>query len=96
MATIKLSNNTTMPHLKADVATFLSYRQNNREKNFNILMTHLKADVATFLSYRQNNRERIYFNYFFLCFNATFSSISAISWRPVLVVEEAGVPGENH
>jgi len=28
-------------------------------------------------------------------FNATFSNISAISWRPVLVVEEAGVPGEN-
>jgi len=26
-------------------------------------------------------------------FNATFSNISAISWRPVLVVEEAGVPG---
>ena len=31
-----------------------------------------------------------------LIFNATFSNISAISWRPVLVVEEAGVPGENH
>jgi hypothetical protein len=32
-------------------------------------------------------------------FNATFSNISAISWRPVLVVEEPGVPGvpgENH
>jgi hypothetical protein len=29
-------------------------------------------------------------------FNATFCNISAISWRPVLVVEEAGVPGENH
>ena len=29
-------------------------------------------------------------------FNATFSNISALSWRPVLVVEEAGVPGENH
>ena len=28
--------------------------------------------------------------------NVTFSNISAISWRPVLVVEEAGVPGENH
>jgi hypothetical protein len=27
---------------------------------------------------------------------ATFSNISAISWRPFLVVEEAGVPGENH
>jgi hypothetical protein len=29
----------------------------------------------------------------FWCFNVTFSNISAISWRPVLVVEEAG---ENH
>jgi hypothetical protein len=29
-------------------------------------------------------------------FNATFSNISAISWRPVLVVEEAGVPEEKH
>ena len=28
--------------------------------------------------------------------NATFSYISAILWRPVLMVEEAGVPGENH
>jgi hypothetical protein len=32
----------------------------------------------------------------FLVFNATFMDISAISWRPDLVVEEAGVPGENH
>jgi hypothetical protein len=32
----------------------------------------------------------------FLVFNATLSNISAISWRPVLVVEEAVVPGENH
>ena len=32
----------------------------------------------------------------FLVFNATFSNISAISWRPVIVVGEAGVPGENH
>jgi hypothetical protein len=31
----------------------------------------------------------------FWCFNATFSNISAITWRPVLVVEEVGVPGEN-
>ena len=28
-------------------------------------------------------------------FNATFSNISAISWRPDLVVKEDGVPGEN-
>ena len=26
----------------------------------------------------------------------SFNNISAISWRPVLVVEEAEVPGENH
>jgi hypothetical protein len=32
----------------------------------------------------------------FIVFNATFSNISALSWRPVLVVEEVGVPGENH
>jgi hypothetical protein len=32
----------------------------------------------------------------FWCFNATFNNISAISWQPVLVVEEAGVPRENH
>jgi len=29
-------------------------------------------------------------------FNATFSNISAISWRPVVVVEEAEVLRENH
>ena len=31
----------------------------------------------------------------FLVFNANFNNISAISWRPGLVVEEAGVPGEQ-
>ena len=28
--------------------------------------------------------------------NATFNNISAISWWSVLLVEETGVPGENH
>jgi hypothetical protein len=27
---------------------------------------------------------------------ATFNNISVISWRSVLLVEEIGVPGENH
>jgi len=36
------------------------------------------------------------YDYLILVFNATFSNISAISWQPVLVVAEAGVPGENH
>jgi hypothetical protein len=29
-------------------------------------------------------------------FNATFNNISVIMWRPVLLVEETGVPGENN
>ena len=31
-----------------------------------------------------------------MLFNATFNNISAISWLSVLLVEETGVPGENH
>ena len=31
-----------------------------------------------------------------MVFNATFNNILAISWRSVLLVEETGVPGENH
>ena len=31
-----------------------------------------------------------------MVFNATFNTISAISWRSVLLVEKTGVPGENH
>ena len=32
----------------------------------------------------------------FMVVHATFSNISVISWRSVLLVEETGVPGENH
>ena len=33
----------------------------------------------------------------FIVFNATFNNISVILWRSVLLlVEETGVPGENH
>jgi len=28
--------------------------------------------------------------------NATFNNISVILWQSVLLVEETGVPGENH
>ena len=31
-----------------------------------------------------------------MVYNATFNSISVISWRAVILVEETGVPGENH
>jgi hypothetical protein len=29
-------------------------------------------------------------------FNAIFNNISAILWQSVLLVEQTGVPGENH
>jgi len=32
----------------------------------------------------------------FMMFNATFNDISIISWWSFLLVEETGVPGENH
>ena len=32
----------------------------------------------------------------FMVFNTTFNNISYISWWSVLLVEETGVPGENH
>jgi len=31
----------------------------------------------------------------FMVFNATFNNISVIQWQSVLLVEEAGVPGET-
>jgi hypothetical protein len=36
------------------------------------------------------------FLFLFFVLNATFSNISAILWRPVLVVEEAGFSGFIH
>jgi hypothetical protein len=31
-----------------------------------------------------------------MAFYLTFNNISVISWRSVLLVEETGIPGENH
>jgi hypothetical protein len=32
----------------------------------------------------------------YVLFLGVLAPLSAMSWRPVLVVEEAGVPGEKH
>jgi hypothetical protein len=34
--------------------------------------------------------------WWFMVFNTTFNNISDILWLSVLLVEETGVPGENH
>jgi hypothetical protein len=44
-----------------------------------------KSDVCSSLS-----------DFRFMVFKAIFNNISVISWQSVLLVEETGVPGENH
>ena len=53
-----------------------------------------KGSIRIYISKKTDNtmakRKRILFDLIFWCFNATFNNISAISWRSVLVLEEAG------
>ena len=55
-----------------------------------------KEMLCVFMGQFSSTKLRKDDDFLFLVLNAAFSNISAISWRPVLVVEEAGVPGENH
>ena len=57
-----------------------------------------KEKKITLVPVKKYNWNIVYFRKcrFDLLFNATFSNISAISWRPVLVVEEAGLPWANN
>ena len=63
-------------------------------------MIKILQDQETHRAYtRQPQSSRLYMPVrliWFLVLNATLSNISAISWWPILVVEEAEVPGENH
>jgi hypothetical protein len=62
-----------------------------------IYTSHMKGLIQNFLIlFIMNKKTHVKRLIDFLVFNATFSNISAKSWRPVLVMEEAGVPGENH
>jgi len=61
-------------------------------------------DLCFLLSDKHFFYYQYYFSYiytgggliWFLVFNASFNNISAISWWSVLLVEETGVPRENH
>jgi hypothetical protein len=66
-------------------------KNNNKKLQVNAAQDRRKTLKSQFKTFKSINIDLI-----FDVFNATFSNISAISWRPVLVVEEAGVPGENH
>jgi hypothetical protein len=52
----------------------------NKSIIYHIAISKIKFDL--------NKYETFDFDFDFWCFRATFSNISAISWRPALVVEE--------
>ena len=56
-------------------------------KHFKLILNNCKG--KTTVQFIQCTRE-------FMVFNATFKNIQVISWRSVLLVEDTGVPGENH
>jgi hypothetical protein len=57
-------------------------------KNNSMLLTPLYFHSKMLLCYA------VWFG--FMKFNATSNNIPVISWRSVLLVEETGVPGDNH
>ena len=64
---------------------FSSIHNNRKSVGFNII---LKQTYFCFYWFSDFG--------WFMVFNATFNNISVILWRTVLLVEESGVPGENH
>jgi hypothetical protein len=65
----------------------------------NTAVFYKKQELLTFREHQSSPPVAhllIFFIWFDLVFNATFSNISAISWQPALVVEEARIPWENH
>jgi hypothetical protein len=51
---------------------------------------HLLVVKIQFITINEWYRVRV------MVFNATFNNISGLLWRSVLLLEEAGVPRENH
>jgi hypothetical protein len=68
---------------------------NNGEHNTQL---HCNLDTITIICDMCNEKKSRYLMLFvcLMVFNATFNNISVISWRPVLVVEEAGVPEQKN
>jgi hypothetical protein len=66
------------------------------EKNIAVLTDVKRVILDKFQAYHNNSWGQwsllFVWSFYFLCFNATFNNISAISWRPVLVVGEAEYP----
>jgi hypothetical protein len=59
-----------------------------------LIAKHNVLCIITYFIEITPNRNR--WCYGFMVLSATFNSILVISWRSVLLVEETGIPGENH
>jgi len=57
-----------------------------------VCLIHFSAKVC----YQSNTLLNEYIYRGVMMFNATFNNISVMSWRSVSLVEEIGVPRENH
>ena len=69
-------------------------------KNTALLDAFIAVDIRrisrNFNLYDQKCKPKIRVRVRVMLFNATFNNISVISWRSVLLVDETGVPREDH
>jgi hypothetical protein len=55
--------------------------------------------LNNFINHKYKYKRKLYnkgYEVRVMVFNVNFSNTSIISWRSVLLMEETGVPGENH
>jgi hypothetical protein len=69
-----------------------------KHHNPNPLMLHFSLQSRNFTAITKNKITVSISQEMFvtLVFNDTFKGISVILWQPNLLMEETGVPGENH
>ena len=60
------------------------------------LNTKILMIKSSILNVNLSEKNLVYLTVMVMVFKVTFNNTSAISWRSVLLVEETGVPGENH
>jgi hypothetical protein len=74
-----------MLKLNQDKTELIAFALKHHVKEFSECCLSFDGTIVTNASFVKN-----------LGFNATFNNISVLSCRSVLLVEETGVPGENH
>jgi hypothetical protein len=65
----------------------------------NLLVLLKRGQVSVFIVeiiHSSSSKIKLGIRFMSMAFNATFDNISVILWRSVLLMEETGVPGENH